>query len=69
MKCGGVYVPKVRNKVSTEDGEESPGVDRSYNSGEPECNTDVGNDDLAIVMRSEHGRGRVEVYQKVGHEI
>ena len=58
-------IPKVRNKIGTEDSEESPGVDRGSDGTKPNEDTDVRDDDLTVVMRREHHSRRVIVYQKV----
>ena len=58
-------IPKVRDEVSSEKGEESPGVDRGSDGTEPNEDTDVRDDDLTVVMRREHHSRRVIVYQNV----
>ena len=57
-----IYVPQVRSQVDTEDGGEAPGLDCEDERREPDEDTDVGHDDLAVLVRLEdHGVG-VEVY-------
>jgi hypothetical protein len=58
--------PKIGDKVGLEDGEESESVDSETNSGEPKEDTDVGDDNLPVVVRGEHHSGGVEVVSAFG---
>ena len=49
-----VDLPEVRDEVDTEDLAEAPLTDRVADSPEPEQDTNVGDDDLAALVRTEH---------------
>ena len=54
-------VPKVRNEVDTEHLKEAPLRDSVGNTSRPKYDANVGDKDLATVVRAEHDGGRVEV--------
>ena len=56
-----IEIPKIRNEVDPEDVQEAPNVDATSDAGEPEQDTNSGDEHLEAVVRHEHGRVGIEV--------
>ena len=54
MTCGKGNVPKVWDEIGAEDLQESELVDRYADGTKPEHDSNVGDDDLAALVRTEH---------------
>lgn len=56
-------LPKVRDEVHTEHFEKSESLGGIDETSNPECHTNVGQDDLAPLVWVEHDGVRVQVYE------
>lgn len=61
LKTWSLNVPKIRDKVSAENLEETKAVDRCSNCGSPNEDTNIGHDNLAIMVGREHDGGGIEI--------